>query len=590
MPFNFQLWDRIRAFAKAGNIHRTDNIYQDQDSLEKILQGGNFADLSKSSALLEQTNLQINRLERYKDYDMMDEVGEIFLALDMYADEASLVDPERKHSVIVKAKNLRVRKAIEDFLYNTIMIDSKIRPIVRYLCKMGDFPAEIIPTQNRDGVASFRPINVYNFTRIQTRYGDLVGFYFQDPTSGGPVFLHPWQVVHMRLTTFETVYSPYGRSILDGGRKDFKRLRLMEDAALVYRITRAPEKRVFSVPVGNIPPKDVQLYIELIARQFKKVKFVDPATGQVNERYNPLIQDDDFFLPKRPDGQGPTIDTLPGAENLDKIADIEYFKKKMVAGLKIPFGRLGIGEAAAPDGKTLSQVSPEFAKNIQWIQREVVAGLKKLVTVHLALRGHSLEEIKNFDLSMTAASAIDELYRIEVWNTRADIISGLKETGLFPDEWILENFTDMSKDEIKQMQSVNSMKKDLARLRAESNLTLDQKMLIEAYEGFIERQAIGISNPVEINSNVEYLVNSNELDGLPSKGSKDLLVEVSVSEDIVKELKEETERLLEGGVEGGDPYIQSIASAILTDQEKEQQVISEAVESIANSERDGEVE
>lgn len=1134
-----QLWDRIRAFAKSGNIYRIDNIYQDQSSLENLVQGGNFADLSKQSALLEQTNLQINRLERYKDYDMMDEVGEVSLALDLYADEASLIDPERKHSVIVKAENSRLKKAIEEFLYHTILIDSQIRPIIRYLAKYGDFAAEIVPTANRDGVASFRFINVYNFTRVQTKFGDLVGFYYQDPASSGPQFLHPWQVAHMRLTTFETVYHPYGRcavqgtmvqtptgeipieslnpqdevycfdgyqriktrvidlvnngmqmayslhtanrrldltnnhpvmlldkhnqeisykpvhqiqegdlllapqpdgtveaegisriekrdkkqvfdigvesvhhnfmangavvhnSILDGGRKDFKRLRLMEDAALVYRIcvrgdtrvstpdgykyikdieigdqvhyldrngqtkltnvtnsicngkdkiyrifsrhreifansthpilvvspykknkklyhdrmefvdvrdlktlqntnspychrfilptiendrpvrlkrpdvsqyvrlieevpvncgimalgkkvrlkatsisnflsgshhvpaavaervleridaavsrnidiydcwsyctqsgvgieynipeyasedfaqwfgfmigdgfvsrrknpcrsgcylsevgfalgddvetneryyklfekiakkvsfgrdtdhrfgayyvyskhfvdfmlmngfipgasnkrvpdwvfrspiqvqkafvrgyldadcnsryfkggiteghaieccnkqlvedfkelidrmgwtsglighrhkkgghvidkktgrkmpdteawtlyftkeelpeherilgveeagedliyditvsaeehnfianmlpvsnTRAPEKRVFSIPVGMLPPREVNQYMEIIARQFKKIKFVDPATGSVNERYNPLIQDDDFFLPKRPDGSGPEIDTLPGAQNLDEIADIEYFKKKMVAGFKIPFGRLGIGESSDPDGKTLSQVSPEFAKNIQWIQREAAMGLKKLVIVHLALSGYSMEDIKNFELHMTAASAIDELYRIEVWNTRADIIANLKETGLFPDQWILERFTDMSKDEIKQMQASREMKDEVERLRAEAK-NENQRMLVEEYAQFLSRMAYNeYTLEEEHNSNLEYMINTNELDQLPSKNKEGVLVESGVGKSEYDQAREETKKLLEGEF-GGDQQVEAISN------------------------------
>lgn len=1137
MPIHWQLFDRIRGALRAANIFRTDNLYQDQDSLDRVVSGGNFLDLSKQSALLEQTNLQINRLERYKDYDMMDEVGEITLALDMYADESSLADPERKHSVIVKAKNLRVKEVIEDLLYNTLMIDSQIRPITRYLCKYGDFPAEIVPTKNRDGVASFRFIPVYNFTRIQTKFGDLVGFYYQDPASAQPVFLHPWQVMHMRLTTFETVYHPYGRcaiqgtkvqtptgerviedlrsgnevycfdgrrrlltsvidlvnngmkmvhsvhtaerrldltaqhpvmllgdkelvyktvgrlkegdrlivpqddgtvqvegisriekrdrkqvfdigvesphhnfiangavihnSVLDGGRKDFKRLRLMEDAALVYRIcvrgdtrvstpdgykqvrdvevgetafcldrdiqqqptkiinkvcngkdkiyrvfsrhreifansthpilvvspykengvvkhdrleyvdvkdlktlantrakhychrfllprienqepielehpevpvyvaltdpvsisestlascsitakafltecayikeeearaivaevpnanapgwdykrgwcydlpqricrqyevpseadedfarwfgfmigdgyvstrvnsangiqisqvgfalgddreineqykrlfkkmvgevsfgqdedhrlgsyyvysrhfvdfmlmngfvqgaknkripawvyrsprniqiafvdgyldadgnsryfkggvteghtieccnaqlvedfkelidrmgwtaglvthrekkgshvidkqtgrtmpdteawvlyftkeelpeyerilgveeagedlvydvtvendvhnviyngiythqTRAPEKRIFSIPVGNIPVKEVPQYMELVARGFKKVKFVDPATGQVNERYNPLIQDDDFFLPKRPDGTGPTIDTLPGAENLDAIADIEYFKKKMVAGLKIPFSRVGIGDPAEPNGKSLAQISPEFAKNIQWIQREVVTQLKKMTIVHLALRGHSMEEIRNFDLYMTAASAIDELYRIEVWNTRTDIIGNLKETGLFPDEWILERFTDMSGDEIKQMQLQKAAKQDVERMKAESKNS-QQATLLEEYSKFLDRVASNDRKRTLVEfSNVAYLVNQKELDGLPRPGSTNgssLLVQNSVPSVISEAVKKEVAMMLEGAEADDEGVVGMIAEGI----------------------------
>jgi hypothetical protein len=473
---------------------------------------------------------------------MMDEVGEISLALDLYADESTLTDSEVKHSIIVRAKRKSLQKIIEDFLYNTLMLDRELRPMIRYLCKYGDFAAEIIPTKNRDGVASFRFMNIYNFTRLQTKYGDLVGFYFQDINAGEPVFLHPWQVIHLRLTNYEVTYAPYGRAIIDGGRKDFKRLRLMEDAALVYRLQRAPEKRIFSIPVGNIPPKEVPQYIELIARQMKKHKFIDPATGQVNERYNPLIQDDDFFLPKRSDGSGPTVDTLPGAENLDQIADIEYFKKKMVAGLKIPFSRVGIGEPSEADGRSLASISPDFAKAIQWVQRETIIGIKKLVFVHLSLRGHSVEDLKSFDLAMTSASAIDELYRIETWNTRSDIMKNLKDLGLFPDEWIVQRFTDMTPDEIQHMRKQRGIKppeemgEELDRETAE--------LLVEYNKAMANVQQSNGSTPVLFMP--EFYLNAKELDGLPKPGlnSNEFLVECSVPKTDMDEVINETKALL----------------------------------------------
>lgn len=448
---SFQLFDRLSAFFKRINVHRGDRLFTDQSSIDKLIASGDFINLGSQHALLEQTNLHINRLERYKDYDQMDEVGEITLALDLYADEASLIDPELKHSIMVKADAKIIKDEIEDLLYETLSLDNVLRPMIRYLCKYGDFPTEIVPTKNRDGVASLRFMNVYNFTRIETKYGDLIGFFYQDEIIRNPEFFHPWQVAHMRLTSYENIFHPYGRSLLNGARKHFKQLRLMEDAAIIYRLTRAPEKRVFTIPVGHIPTHEVPNYIEKIASRFKKKRFFDPATGDINERWHPLIQEDDFWLPQRPDGSGPKVETLPGAENLDQIADIEYFKKKMIAGLKIPFSRVGIGEPSDNESKSLSHVAPEFAKAVQWIQREVVMGLKKIAIIHLALRGYTEKDLKSFSLHMTASSAIDELYRIETWSSRADVIDALKGTDMFPDEWILKRFTDMTDDEIKQI-------------------------------------------------------------------------------------------------------------------------------------------
>lgn len=449
---SWQLFDRLAAFFRQNELYRRESLFIDQTSLDRVTSGGQLLNFANHNVLLEQTNLQINRLERYKDFDQMDEVGEIKLALDLYASEASLLDPELKHAITIKAKSKRVKEFLEEFFYETILIDNQLRPIVRYLCKYGDFAAELIPNRNRTGIVNFKFMNIYNFTRIETKFGDLVGFFFQDQYVAEPVFLHPWQVMHLRLTSFENIYNPYGRSLLDGARKHFKQLRLMEDAALIYRITRAPEKRVFTIPVGNIPTVEVEQYIESIARQFKKKQFFDPATGDVNERWHPLIQEDDFWLPQRADGTGPTITTLPGAENLDDIKDIEYFKKKMVSALKIPFDRVGLGEGPSTEERSLAAVDPTFAKEVQWIQREVAIGLKKIAIVHLALAGFKEDDLRHFDIHMTASSAIDELYRIETWQSRANVIDALRATEMFPKKWILKRFTDMTEDEIDEME------------------------------------------------------------------------------------------------------------------------------------------
>lgn len=456
MPLgNWLPFDRLREFFRAHRIHQQERILQDQSAIDRITVGGEFIDFSAQSAILEQTNLQINRLERYKDYEQMDQTGEISLALDLFADESALLDPEHKHSVIIRANDRRIKKELEELYYDTLMTDRLVRPMTRYLCKFGDCPFEIVTDRNRSGVSALKHMNVYNFTRIETRLGDLVGFFFQDDMYPEPVFLHPWACMHLRLSSLENLYNPYGRSILDGGRKAFKQLRLMEDGALIYRITRAPEKRKYKIPVGMIPAKEVPEYLQNIARFFKRQRFYNPSTGTFDERYSPIIQEDDFFLPVRPDGSGPDVDVLPGAENLDQIADIEYFKKKMIAPLKIPFSRVGIGEGSGePNEKSLSQSHAEFAKAVKWIQSEISLGLTKVGIVHLALRGFPVSDIKGFELNLAATSALEDLYRMETWQTRVSVMSDLKDIGWFPKEWIVTRFTDLSPDEIEELEEM----------------------------------------------------------------------------------------------------------------------------------------
>ena len=553
------LWDRIRLFAKRGNVYNHENLIQNQSDLSKVFPNGQASlDLSDPNFLVDQTNVQINRLERYKDYDQMDEVGEITLALDLYADEASLRDPERNHSVFVKTNSIRLKNEIEDFLYDTLNIDAMIRPITRYLCKYGDFACEIVSNQNRSGVASVRTMQVYNFTRVETKYGDLVGFFYQEE-GAEPQYYHPWQVCHMRLTSFEQVFHPYGRSILDGARRDFRRLRLMEDAALVYRLVRAPEKRLFKVPVGNLPPKEREQYIQIIARRFKKHKFINPATGAMDERYAPHIQDDDFWVPVTADGNGVEVETLQGAENLDAIADIEYFKKKMVSALKIPFHRVGIGESEGDPGKSIAAQSPEFSKAVQWVQDQVCVGIKKIVLVDLILKDYPIDELKNFEINMTSASAIDELYRIETWASRVDIMGGLKELGMFPDDWIVESFTNITQDELQLMQKAEELKE---AENGQSNEGGDAEASTNEEDGgedFFENKKIkGLMTEVlrgevvDLKSKVlsekhkhsglisaQKMINENEFDGIDgsdnAKNDKDMYDAKNIVEKILRE-------------------------------------------------------
>lgn len=455
MPANWLVWDRIREFTRSNRIYQQERILQDQSSIDKLAVGGDFLDFSSQNAILQQTNLQINRLERYKDYEQMDQTGEISLALDLYSDECSLIDPEYKHGLIIRAANRRIKAELEELFFDTLLVDRWLRPAARYLCKFGDAAFEVVTDRNRTGVASLRFMNIYNFTRIETRFGDLVGFFYQDDMYPEPVFMHPWSCMHMRLTNFESVYAPYGRAIIDGSRKPFKQLRLMEDASLIYRITRGPEKRKYKIPVGMIPPKEVPEYLLSIARMFKRQRFYNPTTGTFDERFSPIVQEDDFFLPMRPDGTGPDIDILPGGENMDKISDIEYFKKKMISPLKIPFARVGIGEGAGePNEKSLAQSDAEFAKAVQWVQSEIALSLQKIGIIHLALRGYSVQDIKGFSLSLASSSALDDLYRMETWATRVGVMADLKEIGWFPKQWIVTRFTDLSPDEIEEMEEM----------------------------------------------------------------------------------------------------------------------------------------
>lgn len=459
MSFNWAMWDRIRLLNKTHRLYQNDRTIQDQTSLSTIGRDLGINNLRRSQLSADSLfATQTNRFARYRDYEMMDH-GELALALDIHAQESCITDPETGHSLIIKASSSVVKKELEELFFNTLNWDSVAYAAARYLCKYGDNPFEIIPTVERDGVAAIKHIEVREFTRLETRNGDLIGFFYSpELATNQPVFMHPWRMVHMRLDCLEKDFKPYGMSIIDRSRSDAKRVRLVSEGAIIYRLTRATERKKFKIPIGNIPAKEIPEYLNVIARAYKRKRIFDPRTGTFDEKYSPLIQEDDFFLPQRPDGQGIDIDNLPGGANLDKIDDLEYFKKQMIAPTNIPPAMLGVGEGAGqPTKEPLYSISYHFARSIERVQRAIALGLKKIAIVHLLLRGYSINDVKNVDLYLPIGSAIEELYRMETWQTRVSVMADLKDLEWFPKEWIVTKFTDLTPDEIIELNEMIKM-------------------------------------------------------------------------------------------------------------------------------------
>jgi hypothetical protein len=224
-----------------------------------------------------------------------------------------------------------------------------------------------------------------------------------------------WEVGHFRILGDDRKL-PYGTSMLEKARRIWKQLLLSEDAMLIYRVSRAPERRVFKVFVGNMDDKDVDAYVQRVANKFKRDQIADPKTGNVDMRYNQLAVDQDFFIPVRDASATNPIETLPGGTNLAEIADIEYIQKKLVTALRIPKAYLGFEEAVG-DGKNLSLLDIRFARTINRIQKSMIAELNKIAIIHLFLLGFE-DELTNFTLSLHNPSKQADLLSIELWKEK----------------------------------------------------------------------------------------------------------------------------------------------------------------------------
>ncbi len=209
---------------------------------------------------------------------------------------------------------------------------------------------------------------------------------------------------------------------------------------------RAPEKRVFKIDIGNIPPQEVDNYMQKIINKMKKTPFVDKNTGDYNLKYNIQNLTEDFFLPVRGSDSGTTIDNLAGLEYA-AIEDIDYLKNKLFAALRVPKAYLSYDENV--NGKaTLAAEDVRFARTIERIQRTVVSELAKIAVVHLAANGIEDSEMTNFELTLTNASTIYEQEKVNLWSEKVRLASDAKALNMLSSDWAYHNIFGLSQDEI----------------------------------------------------------------------------------------------------------------------------------------------
>jgi len=388
-----------------------------------------------------------DRMARYSDFSEMEATPEINSALDIYSEEC--VSPDVDGQVLhISSDNRMIKQILEELFYDVLNVDFNLVMWIRNLCKYGDFFLfnDIHPEY---GVINCFPIPIAEIEREE-------GFDPDDPAAArfrwvtqGNRVLENWQVSHFRLLGSDA-FLPYGSSVLEGARRIWRQLILIEDAMLVYRVIRSPERRVFYIDVGNIPPENVADYLEQAQTSLKRNAVVDKTTGQVDLRYNPLSVDEDYFLPVRGGDTGTRIDTLAGGSNTTAIEDVEYIQKKLFAALKIPKAYLGYDEDIGAKA-TLAQEDIRFSRTIQRIQKTIISELNKVAMIHLYTHGYSEEDLMHFELKLSNPSSIAQQQKLELIRTKFEI-SGSAPEGLLDREWIRKNILDLNDDEIERIE------------------------------------------------------------------------------------------------------------------------------------------
>ena len=387
-----------------------------------------------------------NRAERYADFDQMEYTPEIASALDIYADEMTTSTPINP-LLTIKCRNEEIKFVLEHLYQETLNIEFNLFGWCRTMCKYGDFFL-YLDIDDSEGVQYAVGLPAAEVERMEGVDKTNPNYVTYQWNSGGITFEN-WQVGHFRILGNDK-YAPYGTSILDSARRIWRQLTLLEDAMMSYRIVRAPERRVFYVDVGNIPPEDVEQYMQKVMTQMKRNQIVDSDNGRVDLRYNPLSVEEDYFIPQR-GNQATRIESLPGGTYTGDIDDVKYLRDKLFSALKIPASYLAQTEGGDEDKTTLAQKDIRFARTIHRLQRSVISELEKIGIIHLFTLGYRGKDLVSFDLSLNNPSKLAELQELESWRTKFDVASAATE-GFFSKRWISKNLFNLPEEEIVRMQ------------------------------------------------------------------------------------------------------------------------------------------
>jgi hypothetical protein len=403
-------------------------------------------------------NYQTLRTSLYTDYEAMDTDAIIASALDIIADEATLKN-EQGEVLHIKSPNDKLQRVLYNLFYEVLNVEFNLWSWIRTMCKYGDFYLHL-DIAEKYGVFNALPFSVYDVQREEgsnpanpsyVRFKiNLNQSYGYATNTNKDDYFENYEIAHFRLIS-DPSYLPYGRSYLEPGRKIFKQLTLMEDAMLIHRIMRAPEKRIFYTNIGNIAPNEVDGYMEKMKQRIKKTPYIDPTTGDYNLKYNMMNLTEDFYLPVRGNDTTTKIDTLKGLE-YTAIEDVSYLRDKLFAALRVPKAFLGY-EKDLTGKATLASEDIRFARTVERIQRIVISELTKIALVHLYTQGFDDAELTNFELSLTTPSIIYEQEKIALWKEKVELAGNIIDKSLLPTDWIYQNIFHFSEDQYAEFRN-----------------------------------------------------------------------------------------------------------------------------------------
>jgi len=419
-------------------------------------------------------NYQTLRTQLYSEYDAMDTDAIIASALDILSEESTLKN-DMGEVLHIRSNDENIQKILYNLFYDVLNVEFNLSWWIRNMCKYGDFFLKLEASE-KYGVYNVIPFAAFNIERqehydpenptaVRFRYdpdglaADTYG-YFKTPNQhdAKSIYFDNYEVAHFRLLT-DVNFLPYGRSYIEPARKLFKQYTLMEDAMLVHRIVRAPEKRIFYMNVGGIPPAEVENFMQKAISKMKRTPYIDQTTGEYNLKYNMQNLMEDFYIPMRGNDTSTKIETLGGLQ-YDGITDVNYLRDKLFAALRIPKAFLGYDEKL--QGKaTLAAEDIRFGRTVEKIQRIMVSELYKIAFVHLYIQGYRDESLTNFELSLTTPSIIYDQERVMLLKEKMELAQSMMDSQLISSDWIYDNIFHLSADQYDEMREL--VKEDAKR-------------------------------------------------------------------------------------------------------------------------------
>jgi len=399
----------------------------------------------------------------YSDYDNMDYDAIVASALDIVSDESTLKN-DMGEVLHIKSSDDDIQQILYNLFYDVLNIEFNLWSWIRQMCKYGDFFLKL-EIAEKYGVYNVIPYTAYHIERQENydpEHPNAVRFRYSPEGiyAGGSgyygvpntfdrdkeigIYFDNYEVAHFRLLT-DVNYLPYGRSYLEPARRIFKQYVLMEDAMLIHRISRSPDRRIFYINVGSIPPNEVENFMQKTISTMKRTPLMDNQTGEYNLKYNMQNLLEDFYIPMRGNDTTTKIETTPGLQ-YDGIQDVTYLRDKLFAALKVPKAFMGYDKDLS--GKaTLAAEDIRFARTIDRIQRITLSELYKIALVHLYSQGYTGEQLTNFELDLTTPSIIYDQEKIALLTQKVDLAQKIMEAKLLPTDWIYDNVFHFSQDE-----------------------------------------------------------------------------------------------------------------------------------------------